>query len=257
MTNLDSANINVQTAAIWTLIEIFKSAVLVSRVREELEKASFASFQSPQDIDKLIQLPLLQSIYAEVLRLHTEVQHVLYSHHSNINIDQWSFPRKTWVLVPCRSAHMDTRVWNTRNGEFPLDTFWADRFLVYPDDPMSGPMLPSLNTVRKTASSATSPTSLSEGNVARPSTTRDPTTPIYRESAMKNSFLAYGIGERACPGRFFAKRVIIAFCATIVSGYDIELLTKETKWEHSMHSFGFGPQMPQNKVPFRIRRRKV
>ncbi|KAI9644636.1 hypothetical protein NHQ30_006660 [Ciborinia camelliae] len=238
------ANINFHKAAVWAIIETFKDPVLLSRVRKELDEVSFDpnSFASPHDTEILIQIPLLQSIYAEVLRLHVEIQHVLYSHHSPVHVNQWIFPRKTPILVPCGPAHHNPKAWNTRNGEFPLDTFWADRFLIYPEDSVSGPMV-------TTSSSSTTSDSF-------PSSLQDRLQkPIYRESAMRNSFIAYGVGDRTCPGRFFAKREIIAVFATIVQQYNIELLTTEKNFKHSMTYYGFGSQLPKNKIPFRIRRR--
>ncbi|THV51762.1 hypothetical protein BGAL_0100g00310 [Botrytis galanthina] len=240
-----SASINVHKAAVWAVIEIFKDPALLSRVRKELQEASFdpESLVSPQFIHKLIQIPLLQSIYAEVIRLHVEVQHVLYSHHSPVYVNQWIFPKKTPILVPCGPAHHDTKVWNTRNGEFPLDTFWADRFLLYPEDILSGPMI----------------TKLSSNDVSQFmsfSSQKDCSKPIYCESVMRNSFIGYGVGERTCPGRFLAKREIIAVFARIVQQYDIELLTKEKNFKHSMAFYGFGTQAPKNKIPFRIKRRE-
>ncbi|TGO26125.1 hypothetical protein BPAE_0066g00510 [Botrytis paeoniae] len=239
------ASINVHKAAVWAVIEIFKDPALLSRVRKELQEASFdpESLASPQFIHKLIQIPLLQSIYAEVIRLHVEVQHVLYSHHSPVCVNQWIFPKKTPILVPCGPAHHDAKVWNTRNGEFPLDNFWADRFLLYPEDTMSGPMIttPSSNGVSQSMSF---------------SRQKNSSGPIYCESVMRNSFIGYGVGERTCPGRFLAKREIIAVFARIVQQYDIELLTKEKHFKHSMAFYGFGTQAPKNKIPFRIKRRE-
>ncbi|KAF5869941.1 putative nacht and ankyrin domain protein [Botrytis fragariae] len=215
------ASINVHKAAVWAVIEIFKDPALLSRVRKELQGASFdpESLASPHFIHKLIQIPLLQSIYAE-----------------------WIFPKKTPILVPCGPAHHDAKVWNTRNGEFPLDTFWADRFLLYPEDAVSGPMIttPSSNGVSQFMSS---------------SHQKNSSKPIYCESVMRSSFIGYGVGERTCPGRILAKREIIAVFARIVQQYDIELLTEEKHFKHSMAFYRFGTQAPKNKIPLRIKRR--
>ncbi|KAF7951339.1 hypothetical protein EAE96_006655 [Botrytis aclada] len=239
------ASINVHKAAVWAIIEIFKDPALLSRVRKELQEASFdpESLASPEFIHKPIQIPLLQSIYAEVIRLHVEVQHVLYSHHSPVYVNQWIFPKKTPILVPCGPAHHDVNVWNTRNGEFPLDTFWADRFLLCPEDAMSGPML-------------TTPSSNGVSQFTLSSRQKNSSKPIYCETVMRNSFIGYGVGERTCPGRFLAKREIIAVFARIAQQYDIELLSKEKNFKHSVAFYGFGTQTPKNRIPFRIERRE-
>lgn len=38
--------------------------------------------------------------------------------------------------------HQDESFWNTKGDLYPVNTFWADRFLVYPGDPESGPIRP-------------------------------------------------------------------------------------------------------------------
>lgn len=93
---------------------------------------------SSQGFDKLISLLLLQSIYAELLRLRVEVQTVFSADQEDIRINKWRFP-KSLVVVPVGAAHRDPDFWSTKNGEHPVECFWADRFLAYPGDPQSGP----------------------------------------------------------------------------------------------------------------------
>jgi cytochrome P450 len=202
------------------------------RVRAELEEANFVS---SRDIDKLLSLPLLQSIYAEVMRLRTEVQHVLYSKNDDIQINEWRFPKQHIVLVPSGAAHRNENFWNTMDGQHPLNRFWADRFLVYPNDPRSGPL-----------KKATKVPALETANCG---------TPKYKESGMSDAFIPYGVGERACPGRFFARREVIGFCATIVANYDVELLTTERHFENGPEFYGLGTTGPLKSIPFRVRRR--
>lgn len=37
-------------------------------------------------------------------------------------------------------SHMDVTFWNSRDGDHPVTSFWADRFLIDPTDPKSGPV---------------------------------------------------------------------------------------------------------------------
>ena len=68
----ERATTNVVPSAMWMTLEIFKDPTLLSRVRSELNTA----FDLPPlisatfPIRTLITLPLLQSIYAETLRLY-------------------------------------------------------------------------------------------------------------------------------------------------------------------------------------------
>lgn len=136
--------------AIWNIIEVFKDKVLLSRLRAELSAADFQGITTDEDIEKLTAIPLLQSIYSELLRLRVEVQTVFSSDKEDIRINEWRVPKNSLVIVPAGAAHRDPTFWNTKNGEYPLDRFWADRFLAYPSDIKSargkriGPMEPKM-----------------------------------------------------------------------------------------------------------------
>jgi len=181
-------------------------------------------------------------VYAEVLRLRVEIQSVFYSDREDIQVNEWRFPKKSLLLVPTGPAHRDPDFWNTRDGEHPLDTFWADRFLVYPNDPLSGPR-------RKTAAA------LSKSEQDRIQNLIDRGKPRFVSTGMADSYMPYGVGERTCPGRGFSRREIVAFCASIVNDFDIELLTTQKHFESSTTFYGLGTQRPLGSVPFKVRRR--
>ena len=223
-------------------MEIFRDKTLLSRVRAELEAAGFTGITSSQEIDKLLSLPLLQSVHAEVLRLRVEVQSVFYSEREDIHINEWRFPKKNIVLVPTGVAHRDKSFWNTRDGAHPVDKFWADRFLVYPNDPLSGPE-------RKTVAA------LDRAKQKKTQNVKDSGVPKFISSGLADSFMPFGVGERTCPGRFFARREMVGFCAQIVHELDIEILSTEEEFEMSPEFYGLGTQRPLRSIPFRMRRR--
>lgn len=76
-------------------------------------------------------------------------------------------------------------------------------------------------------------------------------------SGMADAWIPYGVGERTCPGRFFAKREIILFCAEIVSEFDLELLATEKHFKANSRFYGLGTQRSLNEIPFRLRRRHL
>jgi hypothetical protein len=39
---------------------------------------------------------------------------------------------------------MNKDVWNTKGGRHPVESFWAERFIVDPADPLSGPNTPGV-----------------------------------------------------------------------------------------------------------------
>ncbi|KAI9876911.1 MAG: hypothetical protein M1830_005312 [Pleopsidium flavum] len=238
------ASVNIHPMAIWNIIEVFRDKNLLSRVRAELTAAGLQGITSSQDVDKLLSLPLLQSIYAELLRLRVEVQTVFSSDREDIRINEWRFPKTSLVIVPAGAAHRDQSFWNTKDGEHPLDRFWADRFLAYPNDPRSGPR-------RNTAADSCNP----EEETTK--TAADPTKAKFVSLGLANSFMPYGIGERTCPGRGFARREIVAFCAIMVDQFDIEILSTEKDFDLSPAFYGIGTQRPLRRIPFKVRKRKM
>ena len=229
--------------AIWNIIEIFKDKTLLSRVRAELTAANFRGIATNEDLEKLTAIPLLQSIYSELLRLRVEVQTVFSSDTEDISINEWRIPKNSLVLVPAGAAHRDPKFWNTRDGVYPLDQFWADRFLAYPSDSQSGPKKSDGSNETNDGSEAAFAASDNE-------------KPIFISSGLANSFMPYGIGERTCPGRGFARREIFAFSALVVHQYDIEITSKERDFSVTTAFYGIGTQRPRNKIPFRIRKRE-
>ncbi|KAI9876361.1 MAG: hypothetical protein M1830_006662 [Pleopsidium flavum] len=245
-------NTNAILSTFWSNLELFRDPALLSRVRHEL-KASLDS--SPQanlrfDIEKLVKQPLLQSVYAETLRLRVHVYTTRCPERKNLEIKGWSFPRNKIVLVSSTPAHMDENAWNTgRDGSQSLDRFWAERFLVYPDDPYSGPQKKTFASSPHTENSAPAAATKAEEEK------RNNNEPQFSLHGMIGSWIPYGGGSRACPGRHFAKRAIMTTCAMMVSMYDVEIVAGEKALQMNPADYGLGVLRPVDKVPFRIRRR--
>ena len=230
--------------AVWAIIEVFRDKDLLSRVRAELASSGFHGITSSHALEDLLSLPLLQSVYSEILRLRVEVQTVLYNDQEDIRINEWRFPKKSIIVVPAGAAHRDSQFWNTKDGEHPVDRFWADRFLVYPNDPRSGP--------RKTSGDNSGK---HHEKTVRFST--DPGVPKFVTSGLANSYMPYGVGDRTCPGRGFARREIISFCALMVDRLDMEIMSTETSFALTPTFYGIGTQRPLNHIPFKVRKRKL
>ena len=226
--------------ALWAVIEVFKDEELLLRVRKELEALEVKETMENTDIEILINAPLLQSIYSELMRLRVEVQTIFISGEADIHVNEWRIPKESLIVVPAGAAHRDPTVWNTRDGQHPLDQFWADRFLVYPGDPRSGPRKPIRSTVNRPA------TALDHAQGSQPK---------FASSGLADSYMAFDIGERTCPGRGFARKGIIIFIALIVARYDIELSPARSEYGAANAFYGIGTQRAKDKTPFRIRTR--
>jgi hypothetical protein len=131
---------NTIPCAMLSAFHIFRDPVLLQRVRNDVE-SSFGH-QHLQDIDpnKLIKEPLLSSIYAETLRFYVKTYFIVSSPHSDVHLGRWTLPRRRIGLMNAGVSHMDETFWNSHNGEYPVTTFWADRFIIDPANPQSGPV---------------------------------------------------------------------------------------------------------------------
>ena len=153
-----------------------------------------------------------------------------------MKINEWILPKGEIVLIATTPAHMDEKIWNTgRANAYPLNRFWAERFLVYPGDPTSGPTKVSYQ---------------------RNFEVRKGEEPRFSLDDLGGSWIPYGGGFRACPGRHFAKREILMTLAIMVTLFDIDVDGSKAL-QTDPRANGLGAQRPKNKIPFRIRKRKT
>lgn len=198
------------------------------------------------DVHKLVGGPLLQSIYAETLRLRVAIMVTRTPEREDFHLGDWVFPKNKIIALSSRTAAMNPNLWNTGFPEnpHPLDQFWAERFLVYPDDPASGPLRKQLSVEEVEQ----------RGFV---SVDRSEMAPQFTMEGLAGGWIPYGGGQRICPGRHFAKQEIIGTFAMLFTHYDIELLTpKDFVPTPNMRYFPFGGLPPKEKIPFRIRKRQ-
>ncbi|KAK4211200.1 cytochrome P450 [Rhypophila decipiens] len=148
---------NATYATIWALLHILREGPnLISRVLAE----SAPYFQEPnslsiRDTTELSRLPLLSSIFMETLRLRaaspvgrTPIDDTFYlsSPSPPLNI-KWKLDKDVHIISSSWLGGHDASFWNegpilaaSDKPAHPVDTFWAERFLEYPDDPFSGPV---------------------------------------------------------------------------------------------------------------------
>lgn len=234
----------------WFIFEIYRDPCLLSRVRKEVEASYLSSPENGEakfNVSKLCSQPLLQSIYAETLRLRVALIVTRTPEHEHFDLAEWTFPPKRVIALSSRTAAMNPNVWNTGSPEnsHPLCTFWAERFLVYPDDPMSGPQRKDTIAEEK-------------NQKEMGSTEEQEKEPKFSMDGVAGGWIPYGGGQRMCPGRHFAKQEIITTFAMLFTHYDIQLLIpKDNIPECDMKFFPFGGLPPTRKIPFRISRRQI
>ncbi|KAF2837384.1 cytochrome P450 [Patellaria atrata CBS 101060] len=223
---------NILGASTLATAHVFKDRNLLSRVREIARNHSEDQGEHTElELKQLQKDPLLSSVYAEVLRLYSKAFMIAKSPHVDVSLGRWWFPKDTMGLANSHVSHMNDNFWNTKCGLYPIDTFWADRFVQDPRDPSSGPMRPEFQGKERKAHNE----------------------PFFSLKGLEGAWIPYGGGHKQCPGRFLAKAVVISTCILLSQRFDIEMLTESM--EMSPWKFGLGVLRPKTELPFRIRRR--
>ncbi|EUC41354.1 hypothetical protein COCMIDRAFT_106390 [Bipolaris oryzae ATCC 44560] len=230
---------NVVPSTMLTAYHIFSDPQLLSRIRTSISDSISHDPETGFDasMDKLLQKDLFQSVYAETLRLYVQSYITRCSAHECVTVGDWTLPRNEVSMVSSYVAHMNTSLWNERGGAHPVTSFWADRFILDPADPASGPLDPS---------------SPEASDIRSKLATKDP---HFSAKGLAGAWIPYGGGFSACPGRLLAKRIILFTCALLVSEFEVEVEGRRVEMDSS--GFGLGTQKPKGRIGFRIRRRRA
>ncbi|KAI1363926.1 cytochrome P450 [Xylaria arbuscula] len=225
------------SSAMLCLYHLARDPSLTRRVREEIA-AHFHPDRSLLDLDMahLSKLPLLSSVYAEVLRLYIEASVVVTPPIADAELGRWRLPKDDVAMVNPSISHRDVSFWNTKDGLHPVDTFWAERFLVDPQDPSSGPIRPDIRA-----------------QVLKEESNNPGDKPFFSMDGLDGIWIPYGGGSSMCPGRLVAKSLIMSTCAMIVDAFDCEIPNHSLVLDPKR--FGFGMARPKFPISMRIKRR--
>ena len=233
-----------------------ESQPCLTKRRSGLCSAPHASpMHSELDINSLSRQPLLQSVYAEILRLYISVFLTRCNERSDIQINDWLLPRNKILLVSSDPAHFDPEIWNSTDGHHPPAAFWAERFLVR-NDANKGVVPPKTTLLHNTKENLV-PHEKQLGTESSSPPNYDTDTEAPRKftlSGRNGSWIPYGGGSRACPGRHFAKQEILITVAMLLADFDVEILGDESALGIQSGRFGLGAQVPVGKIPVRIKR---
>lgn len=243
---------------------MIRDPVLLSRVRAIIDACHLAppltvtpSARPRLNFTVLRSDSLLQSLYAETLRLRVTSFIFRGPDRQPLHLGHWRIPKDAVMLVSSHHAQMDTVAWGGE-GERPVAEFWADQFLKAAETVEDGEQC-DLFATTTTTTTATSRTTSSASATSMPKPKAK-----FSMKGRANFWIPYGGGQRTCPGRYFNKLVMIATLATVLSDFDVELLPVRPEAvdaqgrallaEPDWRGFGFGALAPEGDTPFRIRR---
>ncbi|KAL4907680.1 cytochrome P450 [Aspergillus multicolor] len=235
----DAALASADLGLLWTALLARVRASLADTVSGSVCPAptSELSVDVDIDMDRLLRNDLLQSIYAETLRLHVQSYVTRCSPHEPVVLGRWVLPANEVATVSSYAAQMSEEVWDARpgGGAHPVTEFWADRFLL---DSPAGEGFKGLKHDSRTGG----------GHPAEQKTGR------FSMKGLEGSWVPYGAGFGACPGRHFAKRIMLYTIALFVTRFDVDVRT--TTFRMDSLGFGLGTEKPKDKVAFALRRRE-
>jgi cytochrome P450 len=249
-----ASNANVIPATAWVLLNVLLSENLTERVTAELGEC-FDSAKDAFDVAALCGKPLLSGAYLESLRYCAATTSARNPVTDDFKLCGWNMPRDALMLSIVWFGAHDPEFWNTGRvrpdgkAEHPLDTYWAERFLEYPDDPASGPARKPDAAVYSSSSAKPAERTVQDDKTAKP---------ISHTAALQGYFYPYGGGSRICPGRHLAKQEMLVAVAVMMKEFEIELLDPAAARQArpDMRVFPTGAMGPDRKLPVRIRRRK-
>ncbi|KAK2038703.1 cytochrome P450 [Colletotrichum somersetense] len=244
---------NTIPAAAWMILHTLLDQHLVSRLREELLKEPEAN-NAPVDYTALLSAPLLNSVYCETLRLQVAGTIGRRASGEGARLRGGSLSALqsgTTGMSASWLGGLNESVWNTGReidgrAEYPVESFWAERFLEYPDDPSSGPLRkpPSLYADVIGASPAKPFRDDSKARLSNP-------------AALRGYFFPFGGGAWRCPGEALAKDTILVTAFLLLKELDIDIPdpVDASKASSRHRTMPFGSHSFDRKVPIRCWKR--
>ncbi|KAH6883874.1 cytochrome P450 [Thelonectria olida] len=242
---------NTIPATAWMMLYVLLDKRITERVKEELSTIDLmgSGFTNTGD---LASRPLLNSIYCETLRLRVASA---VGRKSTIKIRTpggWEFEANNPIMFPSWLSGLDDSFWNTGRTlseggpQHPVDTFWAERFLQYPDDPLSGPA--------RTESLGHQPSVEKEV----PKSANDDRRAKLVTKGVQGHWFPFGGGVSKCPGEALARQTILISVAFMFHNFEIRLSSPdEARKAGSKHrALPFGSHAFDRPVPITIRRRR-
>jgi hypothetical protein len=113
-------------------LEVVHNPALVRSLTASIDRFC-SSRDAVHNMAGISELPLIQSLQAEIKRLHTATLEVYHSQIENFALDKdWTVRKGIPIVLFSHDLAMNTKAWETtqpRSVQRPLEEFWAERFL--------------------------------------------------------------------------------------------------------------------------------
>ncbi|KAH8894603.1 cytochrome P450 [Thozetella sp. PMI_491] len=186
-------NSNAIPITAWAMYEIIRDPSLYRAVRAEAQSAMHIDPETGKkafQLEKLMAMPLLQSIYTEALRLNVCVN-VTREVVEPTELNGYKLRKGALLQAPTVLPHFDDQIWGKEGHK--ASEFWAERHV-------------------------------KEVNKVDEATGKTTTVKEFALAARPSEFFPYGGGLSICAGRFFAKREILLTIAMLVTRFDMEFV---------------------------------
>lgn len=118
----------------WMIVEIIKDPSLLQAIREEVASTVITDSGTGArsfDGQKLVTLPLLQSVFTETLRLRMNFNIIRHAKEP-VTMDGFTLPKGAMLQAPMMAAHYDPAIWTA--ADHPASEFWAERHVKYTEE---------------------------------------------------------------------------------------------------------------------------
>ena len=116
-------------ATFWLFWHVMRDRSLLTRTMSEVNncRTTYTIESFSLDITKLCNQPLLQSCYAETLRMYVAVYIIRKPEHQDAQVLDYTIPKDKIIVILSAMAYIDKRNWNLGTmEEHPVERFWAD-----------------------------------------------------------------------------------------------------------------------------------
>ncbi|KAL7628398.1 hypothetical protein AAE478_002600 [Parahypoxylon ruwenzoriense] len=206
----------------WIMIELIRDPNLFRAVKEEISQVEIVDGAGSESLNhtKVMLLPLLQSVYTEVLRLHVRVL-ITRTSHEPATIAGYNLPRGSIVQAPTETCHLDEAVWGT--PDHPASEFWGYRHVreIEARDSITGCNTKKLQFSLQDRAGSFIPFGESPVMIipSRIRLSRDVSNEIRAQA-----YNEIGGGLNMCAGRNFAKHEVLLAVAIMVAKLKIEFV---------------------------------